>query len=167
MPYLLPEFFCDRVIRERDRRNGEGTATQPLKYEGQDFLVLRQRCLAQKCLFEDHVFPAGVQSLGSHELSQKTKMKAIMWKRPKVWLVRTGLQDMALGEQEVAQFEAADPPLSKRLHSTFSLSPGNTLVFPHEAGGLVRDYYNTAQASQVVSALRRAPAAIEINSEVD
>ncbi|TKC45860.1 hypothetical protein EI555_009250, partial [Monodon monoceros] len=76
-------FFCDRVIRERDRRNGEGTATRPLKYEGQDFVVLRQRCLAQKCLFEDRVFPAGVQSLGSHELSQKTKMKAIMWKRPK------------------------------------------------------------------------------------
>ncbi|XP_072818714.1 calpain-3 isoform X3 [Vicugna pacos] len=83
MPYLLPGFFCDRVIRERDRRNGEGSATQPLKYEGQDFVVLRQRCLAQKCLFEDCVFPAGVQSLGSHELSQKTKMKAITWKRPK------------------------------------------------------------------------------------
>nr|XP_020762435.1 calpain-3 isoform X10 [Odocoileus virginianus texanus] len=83
MPYLLPGFFCDRVIRERDRRNGEGTATQPIKYEGQDFVVLRQRCLAQKCLFEDRVFPAGIQSLGSHELSQKTKMKAIMWKRPK------------------------------------------------------------------------------------
>ncbi|XP_059954300.1 calpain-3 isoform X7 [Mesoplodon densirostris] len=83
MPYLLPGFFCDRVIRERDRRNGEGTATRPLKYEGQDFVVLRQQCLAQKCLFEDRVFPAGVQSLGSHELSQKTKMKAITWKRPK------------------------------------------------------------------------------------
>nr|XP_005904049.1 PREDICTED: calpain-3 isoform X6 [Bos mutus] len=83
MPYLLPGFFCDRVIRERDRRNGEGTATQPIKYEGQDFVVLRQRCLAQKCLFEDRVFPAGIQSLGSHELSQKTKMKAIVWKRPK------------------------------------------------------------------------------------
>ncbi|XP_068821023.1 calpain-3 isoform X3 [Capricornis sumatraensis] len=83
MPYLLPGFFCDRVIRERDRRNGEGTATQPIKYEGQDFVVLRQRCLAQKCLFEDRVFPAGIQSLGSHELSQKTKMKAITWKRPK------------------------------------------------------------------------------------
>nr|AAD34599.1 lens-specific calpain Lp82 [Bos taurus] len=83
MPYLLPGFFCDRVIRERDRRNGEGTATQPIKYEGQDFVVLRQRCLAQKCLFEDRVFPAGIQSLGSHELSQKTKMKAIAWKRPK------------------------------------------------------------------------------------
>ncbi|XP_040348338.1 calpain-3 isoform X4 [Herpailurus yagouaroundi] len=83
MPYLLPGFFCDRVIRERDRRNGEGTVSQPLKYEGQDFVVLRRRCLAEKCLFEDRVFPAGVQALGSHELSQKTKMKAITWKRPK------------------------------------------------------------------------------------
>nr|XP_012621986.1 calpain-3 isoform X7 [Microcebus murinus] len=83
MPYLLPAFFCDRVIRERDRRNGEGTITQPLKFEGQDFVLLKQRCLAQKCLFEDRVFPAGVQALGSHELSQKTKMKAITWKRPK------------------------------------------------------------------------------------
>uniref|UniRef100_A0A8C8UGF7 Calpain-3 n=1 Tax=Peromyscus maniculatus bairdii TaxID=230844 RepID=A0A8C8UGF7_PERMB len=83
MPYLLPGFFCDRVIRERDRRNGEGTVSQPLKFEGQDFVVLRQRCLAQKSLFEDRVFPAGVQALGSHELSQKAKMKAITWKRPK------------------------------------------------------------------------------------
>ncbi|XP_028622991.1 calpain-3 isoform X5 [Grammomys surdaster] len=83
MPYLLPGFFCDRVIRERDRRNGEGTVSQPLKFEGQDFVVLKQRCLAQKCLFEDRVFPAGVQALGSHELSQKAKMKAITWKRPK------------------------------------------------------------------------------------
>ncbi|ERE70824.1 calpain-3 isoform 2 [Cricetulus griseus] len=83
MPYLLPGFFCDRVIRERDRRNGEGTVSQPLKFEGQDFVALKQRCLAQKCLFEDRIFPAGVQALGSHELSQKAKMKAITWKRPK------------------------------------------------------------------------------------
>ncbi|XP_020025814.1 calpain-3 isoform X6 [Castor canadensis] len=83
MPYLVPGFFCDRVIRERDRKNGEGSVTQPLKFEGQDFVILKQRCLAQKCLFEDRVFPAGVHALGSHELSQKTKMKAITWKRPK------------------------------------------------------------------------------------
>ncbi|CAO2579230.1 Capn3 [Lemmus lemmus] len=83
MPYLLPGFFCDRVIRERNRRNGEGTVSQPLKFEGQDFVDLKQRCLAQKRLFEDGVFPAGVQALGSHELSQKAMMKAITWKRPK------------------------------------------------------------------------------------
>lgn len=84
MPYMLPGFFCDRVIRERDRRNGEGTVTQPVKFEGQDFVILKEWCLDQKCLFEDRVFPAGVQALGSHVLSQKTKMKAITWKRPKV-----------------------------------------------------------------------------------
>lgn len=111
MPYLLPGFFCDRVIRERDRRNGEGTITQPLKFEGQDFVVLRRRCLAQKCLFEDRVFPAGVQALGSHELSQKTKMKAIMWKRPKVGMGGTGLQDSVLGHRRSGgpEPEAADP----------------------------------------------------------
>ena len=111
MPYLLPGFFCDRVIRERDRRNGEGTATRPLKYEGQDFVVLRQRCLAQKCLFEDRVFPAGVQSLGSHELSQKTKMKAITWKRPKVGIGGTGLQETAFGDGRSSgpEPEATDP----------------------------------------------------------
>lgn len=99
MPYLLPGFFCDRVIRERDRRNGEGTVTQPLKFEGQDFVVLRRRCLAQKCLFEDRVFPAGVQALGSHELSQKTKMKAITWKRPKVGMGGTGLLEAVVGDR--------------------------------------------------------------------
>lgn len=111
MPYLLPGFFCDRVIRERDRRNGEGTVSQPLKYEGQDFVVLRRRCLAQKCLFEDRVFPAGVQALGSHELSQKTKMKAITWKRPKVGMGGTGLQETALGDRRSSGPgpEAMDP----------------------------------------------------------
>lgn len=110
MPYLLPGFFCDRVIRERDRRNGEGTATQPIKYEGQDFVVLRQRCLAQKCLFEDRVFPAGIQSLGSHELSQKTKMKAITWKRPKVGIGGTG-QETAPGDERSSgpEPETKDP----------------------------------------------------------
>lgn len=95
MPYLLPGFFCDRVIRERERRNGEGTISQPLKYEGQDFVVLQQQCLAQKRLFEDCVFPAGVQALGSHELSQKIKMKAIMWKRPQVGMGGMGLRGTA------------------------------------------------------------------------
>lgn len=97
MPYLLPGFFCDRVIRERDRRNGEGTVSQPLKFEGQDFVVLKQRCLAQKCLFEDRVFPAGVQALGSHELSQKAKMKAITWKRPKVGIKGHGTSKQMVG----------------------------------------------------------------------
>lgn len=113
MPYMLPGFFCDRVIRERDRRNGEGTVTQPLKFEGQDFVVLKQQCLAQRCLFEDHVFPAGVQALGSHELSQKTKMKAITWKRPKVGMGGMRLQETRPGDRRSSgpEPEAMDFPL--------------------------------------------------------
>lgn len=110
MPYLLPGFFCDRVIRERDRRNGEGTVSQPLKFEGQDFVVLKQRCLAQKRLFEDRVFPAGVQALGSHELSQKAKMKAITWKRPKVGIKGTWNLQRVVGKQsEVASGQNLRP----------------------------------------------------------
>ncbi|XP_072478863.1 calpain-3 isoform X2 [Notamacropus eugenii] len=83
MPYLPPGFFCDRVIRERDRKNGEGTLAHPMKFEGQDFGALRKSCLAQKRLFEDNVFPAGAQALGFQEVRQKSKMKNITWKRPK------------------------------------------------------------------------------------
>ncbi|KAL0603109.1 StAR-related lipid transfer protein 9 [Plecturocebus cupreus] len=61
------------------------------------FLVVTgQRCLAQKCLFEDRVFPTGVQTLGSHELIHKTKMKAIMWKRPKMGFHHVGQAGLAL-----------------------------------------------------------------------
>lgn len=110
MPYLLSGFFCDRVIRERDRKNGEGTVSQPLKFEGQDYVVLKQRCLAQKCLFEDRVFPAGVQALGSHELSQKAKMKAITWKRPKVGIKRARNLQRAVGKwSEVASGQNLRP----------------------------------------------------------
>ena len=132
MPYLLPGFFCDRVIRERDRRNGEGTATQPIKYEGQDFVVLRQRCLAQKCLFEDHVFPAGIQSLGSHELSQKTKMKAIAWKRPKVGIGGTAPGDRRSSGPEP---ETKDPDLTKWLINILLLP--NTFLLPPETGAVI------------------------------
>ncbi|XP_075699903.1 calpain-3 isoform X4 [Rhinoderma darwinii] len=84
MPFIPSGFFCDRVIRERDRRNGEGSLNKPLKFEGQDFLNLRRECIGKKKLFEDDVFPAGGQSLGYKEFGQKaTKVKNIIWKRPK------------------------------------------------------------------------------------
>ncbi|XP_018425002.1 PREDICTED: calpain-3 isoform X6 [Nanorana parkeri] len=84
MPFIPSGFFCDRVIRERDRRNGEGSLIKPLKFEGQDFATLRKECLSKKKLFEDDIFPAGGQSLGYKEFGQKsTKVKNIVWKRPK------------------------------------------------------------------------------------
>ncbi|XP_034066665.1 calpain-3-like [Gymnodraco acuticeps] len=84
MPYTPSGFFCDRLIRERERRDGEGSLNKPLRFNGQDFSVLRQECLQKKNLFEDESFPATVESLGFKELGHKSnKVKNIVWKRPK------------------------------------------------------------------------------------
>uniref|UniRef100_A0AAZ3RDA1 Calpain-3 n=1 Tax=Oncorhynchus tshawytscha TaxID=74940 RepID=A0AAZ3RDA1_ONCTS len=85
MPYTPSGFFCDRLIRERERRDGEGSLSKPLRFSGQDFTALKQECLTKKCLFEDDTFPASVESLGYKELGHKSnKVKNIVWKRPKV-----------------------------------------------------------------------------------
>ncbi|XP_045561575.1 calpain-3 isoform X2 [Salmo salar] len=84
MPYTPSGFFCDRLIRERERRDGEGSLSKPLRFSGQDFAALKQECLTKKCLFEDDTFPASVESLGYKELGHKSnKVKNIVWKRPK------------------------------------------------------------------------------------
>ncbi|KAM6961354.1 calpain-3 [Aplochiton taeniatus] len=84
MPYTPAGFFCDRLIRERERRDGEGSLSKPLRFSGQDFNTLKQECLQKKTLFEDETFPATVESLGYKELGPKsTKVKNIVWKRPK------------------------------------------------------------------------------------
>lgn len=85
MPYTPSGFFCDRLIRERERRDGEGSLNKPLRFNGQDFNTLRQEYLQRKNLFEDDSFPATVESLGFKELGHKSnKVKNIVWKRPKV-----------------------------------------------------------------------------------
>uniref|UniRef100_G1Q0P0 Calpain-3 n=1 Tax=Myotis lucifugus TaxID=59463 RepID=G1Q0P0_MYOLU len=138
---MLPGFFCERVIQERGRRDGEGTVTQPLRFEGQDFVILKQRCLAQKCLFEDHVFPAGVQALGSHELSQKTKMKAITWKRPKeicenprFIIGGANRTDICQGELGDCWFLAAIACLTLHEHLLFRVIPHDQSFIENYAG---------------------------------
>lgn len=85
MPYTPSGFFCDRLIRERERRDGEGSLNKPIRFNSQDYSVLRQECVHRKSLFEDDTFPATVESLGYKELGHKSnKVKNIVWKRPKV-----------------------------------------------------------------------------------
>lgn len=85
MPYTPSGFFCDRLIRERERRDGEGSLNKPIRFNSQDYGVLRQECFHRKSLFEDDSFPATVESLGYKELGHKSnKVKNIVWKRPKV-----------------------------------------------------------------------------------
>ncbi|XP_053290294.1 calpain-3 isoform X2 [Pleuronectes platessa] len=84
MPYTPSGFFCDRLIRERERRDGEGALTKPLRFNSQDYSALRQECIQRKNPFEDESFPATVESLGFKELGHKSnKVKNIVWKRPK------------------------------------------------------------------------------------
>uniref|UniRef100_A0A3Q2QIR5 Calpain-3 n=1 Tax=Fundulus heteroclitus TaxID=8078 RepID=A0A3Q2QIR5_FUNHE len=84
MPYTPSGFFCDRLIRERERRDGEGSLNKPIRFNGQDYNTLRQEFLQTKTLFEDEAFPATVESLGFKELGHKSnKVKNIIWKRPK------------------------------------------------------------------------------------
>lgn len=85
MPYTPAGFFCDRLIRERERRDGEGSLNKPIRFNSQDYGALRQECVHRKSLFEDDSFPATVESLGFKELGHKSnKVKNIVWKRPKV-----------------------------------------------------------------------------------
>ncbi|XP_043554224.1 calpain-3 isoform X11 [Chiloscyllium plagiosum] len=84
MPYTPSGHFCDRLVRERQRREGEGSIHKPIKFNEQNFVTLKRDCLQKNILFEDDTFPASVESLGYKELGQKsTKVKNILWKRPK------------------------------------------------------------------------------------
>ncbi|XP_058843258.1 calpain-3 isoform X10 [Acipenser ruthenus] len=84
MPYTPSGFFCDRLIRERERKDGEGSLVKPIRFVGQDFSALKEGCLRKKTVFEDDYFQATVESLGYKELGPKsTKVKNIVWKRPK------------------------------------------------------------------------------------
>ncbi|MBN3270900.1 CAN3 protein, partial [Polyodon spathula] len=84
MPYTPSGSFCDRLIRERERRDGEGSLVKPIHFVGQDFRELKEECLRKKTIFEDDYFQAIVESLGYKELGHKsTKVKNIVWKRPK------------------------------------------------------------------------------------
>ncbi|XP_007908865.2 calpain-3 isoform X12 [Callorhinchus milii] len=84
MPYTPSGYFCDRLMQERQRRDGEGSILKPVKFAEQEFSTLRREHLTRKLLFEDSTFPASAESLGYKELSQKSgKIKNIGWKRPK------------------------------------------------------------------------------------
>lgn len=98
MPYTPSGHFCDRLIRARERKDGEGSVSKPLRFSGQDFKTLKQDCLQKKVLFEDVTFPATIESLGYKELGHKSnKVKNIEWKRPKVGLSNAQPGDMWTG----------------------------------------------------------------------
>lgn len=56
--------------------------TPVIKFKGQDFKTLRDRCLSRGLLFEDETFPAEISSIGPLLLQGKS-LSSLQWERPK------------------------------------------------------------------------------------
>lgn len=54
-----------------------------IKFKGQDFKTLQDRCLRRGLLFEDETFPAEISSIGPLLLQGK-HLSRLQWERPKV-----------------------------------------------------------------------------------
>nr|KAF6328586.1 calpain 13 [Pipistrellus kuhlii] len=59
-----------------------------IKFKGQDFKTLRDRCLSRGLLFEDETFPADISSIGPWLLQGK-HLSSLRWERP---------QDLLMGK---------------------------------------------------------------------
>uniref|UniRef100_A0A452QL33 Calpain catalytic domain-containing protein n=1 Tax=Ursus americanus TaxID=9643 RepID=A0A452QL33_URSAM len=57
--------------------------TTVIKFNGQDFNSLRDRCLSRGLPFEDETFPAETPSIGL-KLLQGRDLSSLRWMRPKV-----------------------------------------------------------------------------------
>ncbi|KAM8900113.1 calpain-1 catalytic subunit isoform 1-T1 [Spinachia spinachia] len=66
-----------------DRNDGLGQNHMAVKYLGQDFEALKAQCARGGGLFEDHLFPCAVASLGFDELGPRSaKTSGVRWMRP-------------------------------------------------------------------------------------
>ncbi|KAM9489441.1 calpain-1 catalytic subunit-like [Clarias gariepinus] len=66
---------------KRLKVSAAGTRYNPQGFQGQDFLRLRQKCLASKEKFVDDKFPADRRAIGTGLLSL-AKVGKVVWKRP-------------------------------------------------------------------------------------
>ncbi|XP_073342014.1 calpain-1 catalytic subunit-like isoform X2 [Pagrus major] len=72
-----------QIQKERQKAGGLGSVQQAVRYQNQDFQALKEECLQNGSLFEDHMFPAEPTSLGFKELGPFTaKTRGVEWKRP-------------------------------------------------------------------------------------
>ncbi|XP_072804783.1 calpain-8 isoform X1 [Vicugna pacos] len=75
--------LATRVSKQRAAAEGLGSNQKAVKYLGQDFQTLRQRCLDSGVLFKDPEFPACPSALGYQDLGPSSpQARGIVWKRP-------------------------------------------------------------------------------------
>ncbi|XP_032297559.1 calpain-1 catalytic subunit [Coturnix japonica] len=72
-----------QVQRQRAKALGLGQHQNALRFRGQDYAALRDRCLQDGTLFRDETFPPSASSLGFKELGPgSSKTRGVTWKRP-------------------------------------------------------------------------------------
>ncbi|XP_061041323.1 calpain-8 isoform X2 [Eubalaena glacialis] len=72
-----------RVSKQQAAAEGLGSNQKAVKYMGQDFETLRQKCLDSGVLFKDPEFPACPSALGYKDLgSCSPQTQGVVWKRP-------------------------------------------------------------------------------------
>ncbi|KAM9842721.1 calpain-1 catalytic subunit-like [Aulostomus maculatus] len=73
---------CMSILKERNRKDGVGTITNPEKFLGQDFQQLKQFCVIQQLRFIDETFPPDHLSIGN-KLLKESDLACVKWLRPR------------------------------------------------------------------------------------
>ncbi|KAJ8384753.1 hypothetical protein AAFF_G00198390 [Aldrovandia affinis] len=75
--------IASKLQHDRAKAQGIGSNAHSVKYLGQDYETLRQRCLECGQLFQDDNFEARPPSLGFKDLGPNSyKVRGVTWKRP-------------------------------------------------------------------------------------
>ncbi|CAJ1053861.1 calpain-1 catalytic subunit-like [Xyrichtys novacula] len=72
---------CMNIINARRKKNGYGTPTNPERFLNQDYVQLKQYCLAKRVRYVDDMFPPDKRSIGDEVLSP-SDLARVEWLRP-------------------------------------------------------------------------------------
>lgn len=85
MEQVYASGMAAKLRSQWDRDEGLGQNHNAVKFQGQDFELLRARCLQSRSLFEDSLFICASSSLGFNELGPRSsKTQGVRWMRPTV-----------------------------------------------------------------------------------
>lgn len=71
-----------KMIHSLYEEGGEGSPSNPLKFNGQDYQQLKEAHLNDGTLFEDETFPANLNSLGKLEDFTAEQLSTVKWLQP-------------------------------------------------------------------------------------
>lgn len=80
---MPPPGVCMNIVNARHKKNGMGTVEKPERFLNQDYLNLKQYCLAKQVRYIDDMFPPDRRSIGQGVLTPEDE-KHVEWLRPAV-----------------------------------------------------------------------------------